>query len=350
MRKVGWFHVITGFALASLLSLPAMADTKQQTAVPGTLNYVEGQASIGNETLNSKSIGSSELEAGQSLDTGAGKAEILLTPGVFLRLGDNAAARMISPSIINTQVELTRGEATVEVADLHRENDLQVVEDGKATQLVKNGLYEFNADSSKIRVFDGQADFQNGRKLIKIKGGHELDFASGDPLKAVKFDKKTYEASDLYRWTSLRSSYLAEANADAAQTYIANGGGWFGDGWYWDPWFSAYTWIPGDGMFYSPFGWGFYSPAMVWAAPGFYGGYHYYHNFGPNYRAWGPGVHYGMPQNYGHGVHYGAHPSMGGVYAAGPRNMGGPRAFGGGQFGGGFHGFGGFHGGGGVRR
>jgi hypothetical protein len=52
---------------------------------PGSINYVEGQASIGGETLNPKSIGSIELEKGQSLTTQAGKVEILLTPGVFLR-------------------------------------------------------------------------------------------------------------------------------------------------------------------------------------------------------------------------------------------------------------------------
>ena len=105
-------------------------------------------------------------------------------------------------------------------------------------------------------------------------------------MKAKKFDKKMAEGEDLYRWTSLRSSYLAEANVNAAYTYVGGGFGWFGDGWYWDPWFNAFTFIPGDGIFYSPFGWGFYSPGFVYAAPVFYGG-SYYRHFGPNYHAWG---------------------------------------------------------------
>ena len=53
--------------------------------MPGTLNYVEGQASIGDQTLNSQAVGSAELQNGQVLETGDGKAEILLTPGVRRR-------------------------------------------------------------------------------------------------------------------------------------------------------------------------------------------------------------------------------------------------------------------------
>src|SRR5262249_1053836 len=151
------------------------------------------------------------------------------------------------------------------------------------------------------------------------KGGRELDFAAGELLQPKKFDKKVYEDTDLYRWTSLRSSYLAEANVDAARTYVVGGGAWLGDGWYWDPWFGAYTWIPGDGLFYSPFGWVFYSPGFVWGAPVFFGG-RFHHHFGPDYHAWSPGVHYGMPSNYGHGVQYGP---RGGVYSGGFRSGGG---------------------------
>ena len=75
--------IIAGaFFLVALLSVPAWSDTDNRQAVPGTLNYVEGQASIGDQTLDSKSIGVAELGNGQVLETKNGKAEILLTPGV----------------------------------------------------------------------------------------------------------------------------------------------------------------------------------------------------------------------------------------------------------------------------
>ena len=46
-----------------------------------------------------------------ALFTKDGRAEILLTPGVFLRLGDNSSVKMISSSLTETQAALTRGQA-----------------------------------------------------------------------------------------------------------------------------------------------------------------------------------------------------------------------------------------------
>src|SRR6266478_3911361 len=80
-----------GFLLAAMLSVPALADTPTQrgTANPGTINYVEGQVSIGNEPIGANSAGSAVLGPDQILTTQSGKAEVLLTPGVFARVGDN---------------------------------------------------------------------------------------------------------------------------------------------------------------------------------------------------------------------------------------------------------------------
>ena len=80
-------------------------------------------------------------------------------------------------------------------------------------------------------------------------------------MKAAKFDKKTDE-DDLYRFSSLRSSYLAQANAQAPQVYVSSGY-WPAAGWWWNPWVGGYTFIPAAGIFYSPFGWGFYPVRVV---------------------------------------------------------------------------------------
>ena len=129
-----------------------------------------------------------------------------------------------------------------------------------------------------MRVFDGKAFVESGHEHVDVKDGREVTLASNDLSKPRKFDKKSYEEGDLFRWSSLRSGYLAEANVDAAGMYAENGWGgtgWWGTDWYWDPWFDAFTFIPGDGIFYSPFGWGFYSPWWVYQAPFFGYGYGY---------------------------------------------------------------------------
>lgn len=265
--KLSRVKTITSLFLAAILSAPLFGAS---TPLPGTLNFVEGKAQIGNEDLTSKSVGSADLEAGQTLSTQQGRAEILLTPGVFLRLDNNSVAEMVSPSITNTKVQLDKGRALLEVAELHKQNNIQITENGSTTRVLKTGLYAFDANTGTVQVFDGKAEVaeQNTDKTVDLKGGRELSLNSDSALKAEKFDKKKNE-DDFYNWSALRSEYESEANVDVARIVPV---GYGGPGWFWDPWFSAYTFVPGNGIFYSPFGWGFYSPAYIGFAPIYYGG------------------------------------------------------------------------------
>ena len=359
---------LVGLFLAAVLSVPAWgSNASPNSAVPGTLNYVEGQVYVGDQPLDHNSIGKTTLEVGQSLNTETGKAEILLTPGVFLREGNNTSVRMVAAGLTDTELDVTQGHAMVEVDQIYPQNDLRILEGTTTTRIMKTGLYDFDLQQNQIRVFDGEAMVQEGDKQIKLKGGHELTAAANAPEKAEKFDKKAMNGDDLYRWSSLRSDYVAEANVDAARIVVADGwggggwdgGGWYGAGWYggfwgpgwagwyWDPWFSAYTFVPYGGIFYSPFGWGFYSPGLVYRAP-FYGG-HFYHTFNAaNVRGWGPGPHYATSSGYAHGVYTGTGASRG-AFHSGPAVAAGGMRGGGMHSGGGVHeGGGGFHGGGGA--
>jgi hypothetical protein len=262
MELLGW-QTIAGFCLTAILSAPLLG---ANTPLPGTLNYVEGKAQIGAEELTSKSVGAAELQTGQTITTQDGRAEILLTPGVFLRLDKNSAAEMISPSLTNTEVRVDKGRALLEVAEIHKQNDIKIAADGATTQVLKNGLYEFDANHGEVQVFDGKAQVLDKDKTLALKGGRELNVESDAALKPTKFNKKK-DVDDFYNWNALRSEYASEANVQVAGAVPAG----FTPGWLWDPWFSAYTFVPGNGIFYSPFGWGFYSPAWIGYAPVYYG-------------------------------------------------------------------------------
>ena len=259
-------------SLATLCAPVALAQTANP-AVPGTVNYVEGSASIEGRMLNQRSVGSAQLEPGQVLETANGRAELLLTPGVFLRVGENSAVRMVSPDLLNTRVEVDRGRADIEVDEIHLRNNIEVTEAGAHTRLLKNGFYAFDADKHTVRVFKGEAELiETGdvQKQLKLKGDRQVALAGNEAVKSVSFDRDQAEDS-LYSWSSLRSQYLAEANINLASQY-AGYGGW-APGWYWDAGFWGYTWLPGDGLLWSPFGWGFYSPRYIYyGGPIFYGG------------------------------------------------------------------------------
>ncbi len=308
---------------AILLALPAAAAS---SAIPGTVNYVEGQVAIAGQTIAPRSVGSVGLQPNQVLDTGQGHAEILLTPGVFLRVGDNSAVRLVSPDLANTRVEVLRGQAIVEVAELFKDSNLWVLMHGSSIRLDRQGLYAFNADTQLVQVFDGKATVEQNDRTKDLDKGHEL--ALNGTWKVSHFDTKAQAAQDpLYAWSNLRSEYEAEASMQSARNVFVGGSPyWYGPGWYWNPYWDMYGFIPGDGIWFSPFGWPFYSPWVV----GYYGGY----GFGYG-RGFAPGF-------VGHGHIAGNAVAARGGFAASARMGGGFAGRGG--FAGGMHG--GFGGGG----
>lgn len=254
------FKVLVGVAL-SVAAYGAVAR-------PGTINYTEGQVTIDGRSVRAKQLGSLELAPGRELETANGKAEMLLTPGVFLRLGDNSAVRMVSPSLTDTRVDMVRGRGTLEVDLLARENHLAVRDGAGNVVIDKKGIYEFNADQPQVAVYDGKATAQVQDRTVDIGKGKELPL-DGSTVKPEKFDRK--ENDSLMAWSKLRSQYVAEANAASVQTIVVDNPGWWGGtGWYWNPWYSTWAFVPGSGYLYNPWGFGFYSPSYYYMNPPLY--------------------------------------------------------------------------------
>jgi hypothetical protein len=305
-----------------MLSLATLCATafgqNANSARPGTLNYVEGQASIEGRQLLPQSVGNTTLEAGQVLATANGKAEVLLTPGIFLRLGNDSTVQMVSTDLTHTEVKLEQGRANVEVDQIYPQNTVLIDLKNGQTQVLKNGLYAFDAANATLRVFDGKAAVYPGTntqanvKPIDVKGGHQL-VLNGEPFKPQGFNKDQAKNDPFYKWSSLRSEYLGEANLNLAEQYAAYPG--FYPGWYWAGGPYGYTWLPGDGLFWSPFGYGFYSPFYIRGGGFIYGG------------------------GYGRGFYRGGYPAGG--YRGGAVRAQGAAGFHGAGGGGGFHGGGG---------
>ena len=98
-----------GLLVAAAIGVADTSNTSNNNPPPGTLNYVEGQVSVQGQKQSPKSVGTTYLEPNQVLDTRNGNAEMLLTPGIFLRIGHNSEVKMISPGLADTQVQLTNG-------------------------------------------------------------------------------------------------------------------------------------------------------------------------------------------------------------------------------------------------
>ena len=174
--KTLWNLVGRAAATVATVSLTAAAATMP---APGTVNYVEGQVTLDGRTLTASSPNGALVETGQALDTGQGMAEMLLTPGVFLRLGGNSEVRMVSPGLANTRVTLVRGSAMLEAAGLFKQNDLSVVVGGATVRIDRRGLYDFNADQLAAGVNDlpcrGRQDVLSDKRDLAVGDSDILD-------------------------------------------------------------------------------------------------------------------------------------------------------------------------------
>lgn len=277
--------VILGIFLNSLC---AVSQNYTISAKPGVVNYIDGTAYLNGAKLSELANRNTILSPGDTLSTDTGKAEVLLAPGVFLRIGEQSEIRMIAPSLVDTQVAVIRGEAIIEAAGLIKGSTVQVTDHGATITVEKNGLYRFKADEPpSAAVLEGKAQVYFGQEKLQLGKNHETILAAG--LKSQKFNPK--QEDELYAWSNVRSEYEAAASYQTAKTAASASNGWFGygygsgiydPGWYWNPAFSSWCWLPATGAFYSPFGWGFYSPGAVGYAPvvttGIYRGGHWDHN------------------------------------------------------------------------
>ena len=270
MQRVwlGAVRILSGALIAAMYATP---QTYTVSARPGAVNYIEGTAYIDGTVVSAKAAKTTFLSASDSLSTDAGKVEVLLTPGVFLRVGENSEVRMISASLTNTQLELNRGEAMIEAAGLLKDNNIEVINHGASITIEKNGLYRFRADNPPTAaVLEGKADVRLGDRKLSL--GKDRQTELSESLKAEKFDPK--QPDELYAWSNVRSQYSAAASYSAANSAIASSfdawGGYAGSytpGWFWNSGFNSWAWLPGNGAFYSPFGYGFYGPGLVGYAP-----------------------------------------------------------------------------------
>ncbi len=218
---------------------------------PGSLNSVQGQVK-----LNGHSAWPSQSEAvrmPEVIETRRGRAELLLTPGSFLRIGDDSEARIVARSLANTTVKVARGTALLDArADF--KHDLTILMDGTRTRIEKKGVYGFNASQQTISVLGGKAKVYQGDSHVTLKGKRQLQIASQTPLEINRLNVRAFKSSSLYRWNKVRSKYESKAKK-SVQEAIAQSGHWYGPGWYWSRFWGFYTYVPSPGgmYYYSPY-------------------------------------------------------------------------------------------------
>ena len=251
--KRGWWvaaFIVAGatFAMAEPTGMPR----------PGLINTVQGQVSLDGRPVLPRPMRSQELRVGQTIKTHFGKVELLLTPGSFLRVGDDSSVRMLSRSLEDTRVKVLEGTAMLD-AKAGYKHDLAIIMDGATTRAEKKGIYGFDANGKTVSVLRGKANVYQGESRIKLKKNHQLYIAARGDLQVGKLDKQAFKSSSLYQWNASRNRYESRARR-SVQRSIAQSGRWYGPGWYRSRFWGFYAYVPSFGAYIGPYNGPYYGP------------------------------------------------------------------------------------------
>ncbi len=308
------FAVALVFALFCSVAVTAQVQTQDTNAYlvsakAGRINALSGKASVqrsGSAKRNQLSL-KSELDSGDTLRTEAGaRAELLLNPGSYLRIGENSEVEFTDTSLDNLQIKMLRGSAIVEATGTDGTRLLAEIKTPQTKILIdRNGLYRINvtpaaatntaltAAATEVLVYKGRA-LVGSNTLATVKGGSKIIVGSTGGAEAIaKLDKKNRDDFDF--WSRERASGLMAANRRLTGGTMTNvlasfrNNGAYGYGyapyfglWVFDASFSGYTFLPFYSRWSSPYGsgyqnnfgipWNYYRPSPPLPNPGNNGG------------------------------------------------------------------------------
>ncbi len=126
-----------------------------------------------------------------------GRAEVLLAPGVTLRLGESASFRMISNRPSDTRIEVLTGLAVVLTDEIAKDTKVTVVCEDAVT-LSSSGAYRFDIQPlrgtgenfCRFKVYEGAGEVQLATVKALVKIGHmmALNRRCGDMIPVYEFD------------------------------------------------------------------------------------------------------------------------------------------------------------------
>lgn len=199
---------------------PAAAQTSTAVAPvtpakSGMVSYIQGAVYVDGTLIPDPIVATFPyIKEGGDLRTADGRAEVVMNPGIMMRVGENSTVRMITNRFIDTRVELTQGSATVQLVEVPKDNQFTVVDKDATVALTKAGFYHLYADPPSIKVFSGEARVTMNDQTVEVPAGRKLQF-SGEKASIERFDKDDTDALD--RWSGRRGELVSAANASAAR-------------------------------------------------------------------------------------------------------------------------------------
>jgi len=206
---MSWFSTLV---LVTVLAFPANGQSVISTRA-GVVHFFEGAVFLGGQPLEPHLGKFPSMAEGSELRTAQGRAEVLLTPGVFLRLGESTVIRLVSSDLSDTRVELLAGSAIVDSLEPASGTSVTLIYKDWKVCFIKKGSYRIDSEPPRLLVRQGDAKVSAGGSPVSVGQGMDLPFASVlVPERAIDAP-----ADALTNWAQGRSQSISADNAITAQ-------------------------------------------------------------------------------------------------------------------------------------
>jgi hypothetical protein len=207
-------YALSTLAMVTALALPA-AGQSVISARSGVVHFFEGSVYLRGQLLEPQPGRFQMLAQGDELRTAQGSAEVLLTPGVFLRIGNQSGFRMVANSLADTRVELFAGSAIVGSDETAANTSVTLICRNWKVHFLQKGTYRIDSDPPRLWVEQGKAEVsaEGTAQPVLVEQGMDL------PLAAVLVPRPSVNepADELNDWSKGRSESISTDNAIAAK-------------------------------------------------------------------------------------------------------------------------------------
>jgi hypothetical protein len=205
--------VLATSALVLANGIPAFGQSVV-SAHSGVVYFFEGSVFVDGQRLEQKFGKFPDIGEGRELRTEQGRAEVLLTPGVVLRIDRNSAVRMIADQLTDTRVALLSGAAILESNGDGSGNNSRLIYQNWQVRVPHKGVYRIDAQTPQVRVYQGDVEVsaEGSSDVSMVRAGEVLPLAG-----VLMAERSATPASDDFKsWAMSRSDAISADNAIAA--------------------------------------------------------------------------------------------------------------------------------------
>jgi hypothetical protein len=163
-------------AVVTVVTVPANGQSVISTR-SGVVHFFEGTVYLVDQPLESHLGKFSSIPQGGELRTAEGRAEVLLTPEVFLRIGERSAIRMVANELSDTRVALLAGSAVVDSGEPSPGTSVTLIYRDWSIHFLEKGVYRIDSDPPRLWVFQGSAEVSTTQGALLVAQGMDVPFA-----------------------------------------------------------------------------------------------------------------------------------------------------------------------------